>query len=93
MIAQWFALLAACGWKPLPNYDSSAKPMVLPCGPVIWICGKYHGVDRDAWLAIDSGIVMLHGGSDKDDCDVAEFVWRVTAPPVVVEKAEQGRLF
>lgn len=92
MSAHWFDQLAAVGWKPLPHYDASAKPMVLPCGPVIWIAGQYHGVDRDAWLALDSGIVMLHGGSDKDDCDVAEFVRRLTAPPVA-EKTQQGRLF
>lgn len=91
-LKDWLAQLAAVGWSQFPQHDFSAPPVKLPCGPVMWITGKYHGVDRDAWMGMEDGIVRLHGGSDKDDCEVAEFVRRLTEPPVV-EKPEQGRLF
>ncbi len=92
MIGDWLTQLAAVGWHPFPDYDPTAQPLKLPCGPVVWITGQYHGADRDAWLGMSDGCVRLHGASDKDDCDVTEFCRRLTEPPAV-EKAEQGRLF
>lgn len=92
-VKDWIEQLATVGWIPFRTNDPSAQPVKLPCGAVMWVSGKYHGVDRDAWLGLDDGIVRLHGGSENDDCDVAEFVRRLTAPAVVAEKAEQGMLF
>lgn len=91
-LKNWLAQLSAVGWHPFPDYDPAARQLKLPCGPVIWITGKYHGADRDAWLGMSDGFVRLHGNSGKDDCDVTEFCRRVTAP-AVVETSEQGRLF
>jgi len=80
--------LNAAGWHLERLPDGTLGQIHLPCGIVHWISGEYQGVKRSGWLRSCVGVVMLHGGSDKDDCTVDEFVKRLVMP-VVVEVATE----
>lgn len=54
-----------------------------------WISGLMHGVARDAWLDVDSGLVMMHGESK--DYEFGEFIEALTVKPVVAEPAAKQR--
>lgn len=91
-LSKYEPTLNAAGWYVDKLADGTVGQMLLPCGNVVWIDGVYQGVQRTGYLCIDSGVVMLHGDDESNDCHVDAFVRRAAmVPDVVVEKPVTGK--
>lgn len=87
--AQRLTALRSESWQELFPGKTHTIPMDGVKHECVWIFGLMHDVAREAWLCVQTGLVMMHGESR--DYEFGEFLEALQVKPASVEPAARQR--